>query len=296
MTPVKDATLGLFLNADRVPFAVAPEHASDLAAIAIGDEVWRVLPATTRHLFSARVAEREIRISFAGLGSLWCLAFVAYQLVDLIDAETPTGHSTCQPLDLTSGWRERNLAGYVLYASRLMHCADPWPEDLSQPVAGAPQDSVDGRLNNLFYAALAWILLHEFAHIHHGDEDYGVPELKIEEEVAADAFATDWILGQVPAGPKAVFRALAITVAATWLLLHQRQHGPSPEHPNAIDRLWSAASQFPDDHGYALEYAAYILKAVFDPSSAMPVGVPSEEAFQWVVQRLVEVFRTGPNP
>lgn len=44
------------------------------------------------------------------------------------------------------------------------------------------------------------------------------------------------------------------------------------------------------DRSAALENAAYMLKALFDPVTEMPTGMLAREAFEWVCHRLEAKF------
>ena len=69
------------------------------------------------------------------------------------------------------------------------------------------RDSINGRINNLFFGALSWLLLHEIAHVHRGDSVWILPAaLRIGQEYRADAFATGWVLNEAGHGLQREFR------------------------------------------------------------------------------------------
>ena len=160
------------------------------------------------------------------------------------------------------------LARYVDYARSLARSDLDWPEGLELPSPVAPLDSYDGRVNNPFFGALAWIMLHEIAHILNSDIRLLPPELRRSQEFRADAFATDWILDEAGQAVEREFRVLAITTARSWLFLHEHSKGPGHSHPPALERFRQAVHEFQmSEQSVALESAAYMLKAVFDPAS-----------------------------
>lgn len=69
---------------------------------------------------------------------------------------------------------------------------------------------------------MSWIVLHEVAHVHHGDSKPIPAHLQVRREYRADSFATDWILGEAGRRLMREFRVLMITVALTWLFLNER--------------------------------------------------------------------------
>lgn len=194
-------------------------------------------------------------------------------------------------IDFGACWGKLNLSAYLDYAGRLIQADELWPEQLCGPIADAALDSVEGRVNNLFFGALSWTFLHEIAHVHHGDSRLIPAAMKVGQEYRADAFATMWVLDEAGHGLEREFRVLMVSVALAWLFLHEQAKGQGYDHPAAILRFREAIVRFEvGERSAALENAAYMLKALFDPETEMPTGLLAREAFEWVCCRLEAKF------
>src|SRR5262249_20060521 len=114
---------------------------------------------------------------------------------------------------------------------------------------------------------------------------------RVRQEYAADGFATHWVLEKAGAGLNNEFRVLMICVALTWMFLQEAEMGPGPTHPRTIFRLREVAEYFrTGKRSVGVEHAAYVLKAVLDPSTQPPVVDNAEEMFSWVRSRLEILF------
>ena len=292
MKTTEEATKGLFVLAGRLPLNIAPEKAEELVQEVFGNGEWELRPSRTKANFYAVVEKRAVYLSFAGLASLWCLTLTAYYVMDIASRSARDNDLQGSQIDISNQWNELKLGDYLNYARRLFRADEQWPEGLREPVSEAEPDSVDGRINNLFFGSLSWIILHEIAHIHHRDSSLLPAPMKVEQEFLADEFATNWILDKAGSGRQREFRALAITVAHAWLLLHEVTIGRGYDHPSALQRFLEAVNQLEmGNRSAALENAAYMLKAIFDPESVMPTALLAHEAFEWVSERIAKQFK-----
>lgn len=291
MITTEAATAGLFTLAAQAPFQIAPERAGVLAAEALKDEGWEIRPSSVEAFFAAIVEDRRIYLSYAGLASLWCLAYAGFHTMDVASriAADPAAKDVGS-IDLGQLWSDYRLWDFLDFARRLCVEDEPWPTGLPTPQPAAPLDTENGRVNNLFFAALSWVMLHEIGHIHHLHSRFLGQDLKLGQEWQADRFATSWIL-QDAQGDQREFRVLAIAVAQAWLLLFEQARQGGGDHPPAILRFREAASWFdvPEDSP-GLENASYLLKAIFDPTTPMPEGLTARQAFDWVEDRLVAII------
>jgi hypothetical protein len=287
----EEATTWLFEMASRVPFNIAPERISELIKI-IGSGEWEFLPSKEPANFFAIPKERRIFLSHAGQASLWCLAFVAFHVIDASSrrqrAVDKMDHGAIDIGDVSFAMR---LDDYVDYSMRLFKADSVWPEGLAIPQANPAKGSADFSINEIYFSALGWILLHEIAHVHFGHEK-DVPDYeRIRNEWEADNFATKWIFSCIDEGLTADFRVRAVSLGAVWLLIGEAKLGPGHLHPRAILRLREATSHFKaGSQSVGLEYAAYILKAIFDPETNPPIHDTPDEAFEWIVTRLGVIF------
>ena len=296
MTTTEEATAHLYKLAQRTPFNIAPEKALELVGEVFENGVWELRSSRTEANFYAVTDDRAIYVSSAGLASLWCLAFTAYCVMDLVSRAARDPELKEKQIDFGPHWAQLHLSAYLDYARRLMRADEPWPQGITQPVAGAAQDTFEGRVNNLFFGSLSWMLLHEIAHIHHRDSRLIPASMKVGQEYRADAFATMWVFEKAGHGLQREFRVVVVSVALAWLFLHEEAKGQGYDHPAAILRFREAVAKFEmGERSVGLESVAYMLKALFDPKTEMPIGMLPQEAFDWVCQRLEKRFKTAAS-
>ena len=287
------ATAELFKLISRTPFNIAPERAEALAREVFRSGEWTVTPLASKAEFWARVDQKTVYVTWAGLASLWCVAYVAYAVMQMgPQASRTPAVKGASGVDFGQQWHELNLHGYVDYAQRLVREDQSWPVGLEVPDAQAPAASHSGTINNLFFGALSWILLHEIGHVHHDHDPFLPADQMVRQEVQADDFATSWVLDDAGSGLDREFRALMVTTALAWLFLFESVGGQGPTHPPVIQRFRAAAAKLDlGERSPALENASYLLKALFDPASVPPIKRPTpREAFDWMSQRLETLF------
>ncbi|MEE3046518.1 MAG: phage exclusion protein Lit family protein [Pseudomonadota bacterium] len=291
MATTEDVTRLMLSLAQRTPINIAPEKAQALAKEVFGTEKWELRDSRTEANFYAVVPDRAVYASYAGLASLWCLSFVAFCVMDLSSRAARSVEFKGEQIDIGAHWASMNLQAYLDYARRLFHADEAWPENMCEPKPGADLDSIEGRINNLFFGALSWILLHEIAHVHHGHSNLIPASMKVGQEYQADAFATMWVLDDAGNGLQREFRVLAVSVALAWLFLHEQAKGQGSDHPAAILRFRDAVAHFNmGARSPGLENATYMLKAIFDPGTEMPTRMMAHEVFDWMCKRLEVIF------
>lgn len=287
------ATADLFKLVNRTPFNIAPERAEALAREVFGTGEWTITPRASKAEFWARVDQKTVYVTWAGLASLWCVAYVAYAVMQMgsLTSRTPAAKGVAG-VDFGRQWHELNLQGYVDYAKRLIQKDQSWPIGLEMPNAQASAASHDGKINNLFFGALSWILLHEIGHVHHSHDPFLPADQMVRQEGHADDFATNWVLEHAGSGLDREFRALMVIAALAWLFLFESVGGQEPTHPPVIQRFRAAAAKLDmGERSPALENASYFLKALFDPAGALPPKrLTPRESFNWMAQRLETLF------
>ncbi len=290
----EDVTQPLFKLAARTPFNIAPERGQELAEEIFGSGKWEIRPSYTAANFYAIPSETAIYLSYAGLASLWCLAHAAFQVADIASRAQRAPKSPDQTeIDIGQEFASRQIDAHIAYAEALFHADQNWPANLSRPQTDAAFDSPEGRVNNVFFGALSWMILHEIAHVHRGDVKFVPVDLRVRQEYRADDFATRWILDDAGHGLNREFRVLMIAVALTWLFLNERALGKGADHPPAILRFREAAKLFEmGERSPGLENAAYVFKALLDPATPLPTHATPKENFAWVSERLEILFRT----
>ncbi|MDO9588806.1 MAG: phage exclusion protein Lit family protein [Brevundimonas sp.] len=273
------------------PFRIAPERSDDLLAL-MGGTPWEIVLTGGPAQFTAYPDAGRIDVAPAGLASLWALTAVGYRYMEL--ASRVAAGEGGKAHDQLIIHADPVFGQMVDYARRLFVADEPWPDGLPQPVECTAFDRTDGRINNLFLAATAWVVLHEIGHIAKLHTALLGRELRLGQEHEADKFAVCWALDHA-AGEQREFRVLAISVALAWLFLFEWAKRGGDGHPPAIVRFWQAASYFQlDEQSPALENAVYLLKGIFDPENPdMPSNMNPREAFEWIDLRLEELFPRG---
>lgn len=281
----------LFAFANRTPFNIAPERGKALAEEVFGTKGWELTATKGKANFYALPEEAKVGATYAGLASLWCLSFVAFHLADIASRQQRDGDRTVQCFDIGEECTLLQLDEYLCYARSLFRGDREWPKSLRQPDVNAAFDSDAGRVNNVFYGALAWVLLHEIGHVYLDHEESIPVEQRLRQEFAADGFATRWVLCDAGQEMQREFRVLMVCVGLAWLFLNEETIGKGRQHPAAILRFQEAAALFElDDTSVALENATYIFKAIFDPETELQAFDSPKEAFEQITSRLEELF------
>jgi hypothetical protein len=189
MPTTDDATTGLFAIARRAPFNIAPERGQKLADEIFGAGKWELRDSRTAANFYALPQENAVYLSYAGLASLWCLAYSAFQVMDIASRAQRElkgqgqGQGQGQGhIDIGQLVVQRRVAEHVRFAENLFVEDQDWPDDLPRPDVTASSSSLEGRINNVFFGALSWVILHEIAHVHHGDQKYIPTHLQVRQE------------------------------------------------------------------------------------------------------------------
>ncbi|MDY0885424.1 phage exclusion protein Lit family protein [Dongia soli] len=282
-----------FSFAARVPFNIAPERGTELAAEIFGSGRWQLVPSEMAANFYAVPSDKAIYLSYAGLASLWCIAYAAFNVADVASRLQRAPKSSGQTeINIAQEYALRKIPAHIAYSKALVRQDQDWPDDLPQPQASSDLDTPEGRVNNAFYGALSWILLHEIAHVFHGGEKLLPASLLVRQEYRADDFATRWILDNAGHGLYREFRVLVVVISLTWLFVHEQTVGVGTDHPPAILRFREASTLFQTgDRSVGLENAAYVLKALLDPFTPAPPHDTAKDAFQWISGRLEDIFK-----
>ncbi|MCG8274240.1 hypothetical protein MIC97_22415 [Aquamicrobium sp. NLF2-7] len=292
MTTTKEIAQPFFDLVAAAPFRIAPERADELTREIFRGDEWTLRPSETEANFYAIPEDKTIFASYAGLASLWCLAHAAFHTIDITSHRQRSSGAGEEQIDIGDYWKALRLGEYVAYARSLFRADTDWPDTLPQPSLDVGFDTPEGRVNNIFFGALSWIILHEIAHIHNADEVHVPHNQRVQQEYLADDFATRWVLKDAVSEMRE-FRVLMICLALTWLFLHEDTVRTGSTHPQAFLRFREAAAIFEmdDELSPGLENAAYLFKAVLDPSTEGPTFETPQEYFDWISERLEALFR-----
>ncbi len=172
------------------PYALAPERAAELDAVRRekGITLWFDDGLGPADSFSVDTRESRIHVSIRGLERLWAGCH-AYWLITL-RAEQALGRGLS--IDLQ---RDPEL----LPAMRLLEWGEkqaaPWPLDLPRPTVSPGSGAYAA--TEFFLCACGWSLLHEIGHVvleHQGVPPF--PDDARQQELAADRWASEWVLGR----------------------------------------------------------------------------------------------------
>lgn len=73
----------LVKNAARIIINIAPERGEDLAQDVFRSGKWTLATSGAEANFYGDPPTRTVTLSFAGMASVWCLAYAAYHIVDI---------------------------------------------------------------------------------------------------------------------------------------------------------------------------------------------------------------------
>lgn len=269
-----------FRKIGRTPLNIAPERGKELERQIFEELRWTMEAerGDPTRPFMADPPSKTITVQYSGLAAVWCVACYSVFLFDLL-SELHRQNLAGQTIDIRP--QMELLKPQLEYAEILRLQDTDWPDHLPTPKcnAGDPWD----RINNVFFGAIAFILLHEIGHVSLRHQIILPAQMKISQEIDADTFAANWIFAKVGTPEQREFRILVVGVALAWLFLFEPKGG-SAEHPPAKTRLECVASHFgATADSVSLEVVTHLLKALFFSGVAPPQFENSQEYFDWMV-------------
>ncbi len=287
----KDIVEPLFREAKKAPFRIAPEREEELSREIFGANKWELNSAEGEAQLYALPQDGTVSVSNAAMASLWNLSFAAFHIMDVATRARRAEPSGKTFFDVGRELSQLNVRAHVDYARSLCSVDKEWPDELPLPNTSAKPNTAEWGVNNIFYGALSWILLHEIGHLHLKHEKLIPADERIRDEYAADEFATKWVLDDAGNGLLREFRVLMVAVAFAWLFLKEAGPGTGKDHPPAIVRFREAIEHFEvGARSVGIECAGYLFKAIFDPATPPPAFDTPSEQFDWVSRRLEELF------
>ena len=188
--------------------------------------------------------QNVITVSLAALERTWAFVYSFLFLFDESNANlgveiTPAHSPQTQDAFILLDW-----AMYGLTKRKRL----PWDQDLPRPDDSALDRERLEKTNYLFFGTLAFIMLHEIAHLKkgHSKEKYPVPRDEREDELTADRYAADWLLHSLPAGRQRIDRCnwIALALCVINLIEFTKRRGPAETHPATVERLITLAKDF----------------------------------------------------
>jgi len=227
-------------------FRIAPERETELRTFFRDRRPQFLWGNRPRSLPKVNPQDAVIYLDWPGLTLLWAAAFQYWVLYN----EHSNAHAD-ETFRLFGS--ERRVTAIATFEWALRNFSDPKvsrPDGLPTPSATSPYASDKHVANELFLAAVAWILLHEIAHLQL-NHTY-VTAIPREEETRADADALSWILDHEHDKPRRTKRILGVCVAILLITALDLDRGSFMDttHPRAFDRMFALLEQatLEDDH------------------------------------------------
>jgi hypothetical protein len=163
-----------------------------------------------------------------------------------------------------------------------------WPDDLPVPDLSKTNDPWN-RINNVFFGAVGWIILHEIGHVYKDHQSLVPPTISIPQEYDADEFATRWVFENVTDDREREFRIMVVSIALAWLMLFEPIGGDA-KHPPAHSRVREVTAYFgAAETSIALEVACHLFKILFFPACKGSQFDTAEGLLDWTLQKLREI-------
>lgn len=243
------------------PFRIAPERQLELRNWCDKEKVNLSYLGNTGFRIDVDTSSKEICVSLKSIEFIWCSCYSHLVLYSEYQSELDKNRNE---FDIIGNICRKNALALFDWASlNLKQDANvPWPEELPQPEQCPNQASLMFKVNEMFLAAMGWILHHELAHIRLGHINTALSN-SIMEEKDADVTATKWILDQCKIGPEMNKRCIGIAAAILALLgmeIPARKSLPLT-HPRAYERIYYCLEEARlNENAHLYRYIAIIIQ------------------------------------
>ena len=240
-------------------FAVAPEREEELLAavptfsLALSDD--------KGFYIRVNMSTHEATLPIATLEYLWACAYLFWVIYQEYVAAQERGD---KHLDLSNRRYVRGAIDAFNWArnNQAVSGVENWPQTLPRP-ARKDTDNAVSVANELFLAAVAWIIHHEIAHVR-ANHPAMHRSYAVKQEVEADEMATDWILGKCNDPGLRKKRQLGMVTALLAMQLLDEPPGADTyvsTHPPTVERLYACLERARvDDDGAPRAFAAVALQ------------------------------------
>jgi len=239
---------------DRVMIAVpliAKEREYDYRDLLREQRIGVILDHKPNARFSALSPLRKVYLGIDGLERSWAYSYLFTGALVQFLSDGPHAISA-PPADTLNERMRRSLEWAV--ENDFAHSGATYPTDLPKPQSEPYASSNFETLHfNSFVAAIAWITLHEIAHIVLNHSTSATNDLlKLQaDELAADEWAAEWLLEKAPTNRDRIFRLNGISIGialAAYLEMWTDAKEPS-DHPIYPERLVAILDQFDSQCG-----------------------------------------------
>lgn len=272
------------------PFNIAPEHTDYLLNLRDSRNI-EVQLIVDKPGFSIEVvlAQSLVRLPVPALEYLWACGHFLWVTTQEYSAAQIRGEAK---LDFERNARLRAAATLFEWAKQNLKTPNrsPWPNELPSPQRFPEKHSDIHVANELFLAAVAWIIHHELAHVAFQHSGVG----SVNQEKEADVEATSRVLCHLDVSdPRSTKRAFGIAVAL--LCIQSLEVGiPRPTvqtHPRAYQRIWDTFEKYVTGDGEGIKAFLVVgLSALFHNHGISP-NVDGESFSEILSDMLLEISR-----
>lgn len=217
---------------------ISPTRATELGQFS--DAKGLSIEYTDDKKFSIRVnlSTNTIKLPIGALNYLWCATHLFFTLYQAYVANQQAGKTT---LD-TSGNAETNAAVNLFNWARddLISSELVWPTNALKPTLDHQSGDCIHFSNEIFLAALAWIIHHERAHVELEHQGNSKGSESVRQEMDADRSASEWLMTGCATELERQKRAFGISTGLLAMALIDNPKLKIPEvksHPPDMERL-----------------------------------------------------------
>jgi hypothetical protein len=279
-----------------VPFTIAPEKSSDLSDLNRKHNFTLSFIDRKGLSFAIVVSKNEISVPIAALEFLWALS---YALLIFYEEYCVSQRSGSGEMLLGGTPRSSHAMQLFNWAIQNMRSdgTQSWPPELATPSSNPISIADSKKANELFLAALGWILHHEIGHarLSHADVQTATT-ISIQEEQDADNAATAWMFAQATDASQRSKRMLGVITAVMALQIEEPRQVKKTRvrtHPRSVDRLHHCfelyAASKDDDEVFA--FAAVSIQIYLEQLNVrcVPDGTSFKEIFEELLVALARL-------
>jgi hypothetical protein len=271
-------------------FTIAPERVDELLAIA--PTISLVLSNDRNFSIRVNMSTHEVTLPIATQEYLWACGYlfwvlyqeyIAAQLREDKQVDLSTKRTVCDAINLFNwAWNNQAASG-----------VEEWPARLPRPKREGSDEAVSAA-NELFIAAIAWIIHHEIAHVR--AKHPAMHQIyAVKQELEADEMATDWILGKCDDPDLRKKRQLGMVTALLAMQLLDEPPGLDTyvgTHPPTVERLYTCLERAQvDDDAVPRAFAAVALQLQL---SQFELSIPLDgSSIQDILGNALLAFRTS---
>lgn len=271
-------------------FTIAPEREHQLEAavpkfsLALSnDRKFSIRVNMSTHVATLPVATLEYLWACAYLFWVLYQEYIAAQSRDDKQIDLSTKPNVCDAIHVFN-WARGNQAASG---------SEEWPQALPRPKRDGSNEAVSVA-NELFLAAIAWIIHHEIAHVR-AKHPAMHQCYAVKQELEADEMATEWILGKCEDSDKRNKRQLGMVTALLAMQLLDEPSGSDTyvgTHPPTVERLYTCLERAQvDDDAAPRAFAAVVLQLQL---SQFDLSIPLDgSSIQDILGNALIAFRTS---